>query len=358
MVASFMILFSQIAAIGAEDPFVEKLKKANKKDFDMTNTEFRIRIQGMPEILAGIIEKSGDRIIALATDPIVKKNALMWKMSAIPQMYNTFNYSKPLVAGLDSWAFCLQMKTYFKSEEGQKTFKEWNVLGLEATEQMELKIVALAKLVSPTGDISQVENFINSWVDDNPIQIPIFVRESILPALATGVGEEVLGTLQTVSELSSQLDDITKRITLYGNHLPKQARWQAELLLSELGTHEKIEIILTELGIIAEGLQQVGTVIEKSPEIITNERTAILEAFREERLETLDFLSSERIVLIDALQSERKIILQDVIEGFDKSIDHFFLRAAQLAGVCLIMFFSVGFIVLYWIFKYSRFLKK
>jgi hypothetical protein len=190
-----------------------------------------------------------------------------------------------------------------------------------------------------------------------------------------------------------QLDDITNRFIVYGDHLPKQARWQAELLLSDLGVNDKIETLIAELTTATQVLQQVGEIVEKSPDFITDERSAVLEVFRNERLETLsavnkqrietldtinqqrietqNFLTRERAAIIEALENERKIalevleserhavlnevesvgnrIVQDGIKELDKLIDHFFLRAAQLIGVCLIITFCFGGVGIYMI---------
>jgi len=184
---------------------------------------------------------------------------------------------------------------------------------------------------------------------------------------------------------------LSSGFTVYGDHLPKQARWQAELLLSDLGVNGKIETLIAELTTATQVLQQVGEVVEKSPDFITDERSAVLEVFRNERLETLsavnkqrietldtinqqrietlDFLNRERTAIIDALENERKIVLevleserhsvlnevesmrkrivQDAITSLDKLIDHFFIRAAQLVGVCLIILFSLGVVGIY-----------
>jgi len=215
----------------------------------------------------------------------------------------------------------------------------------------------------------------------------------MVPILSSGTGEKALSAFQAAAKIPYQLDDITNRLTVYGDHLPKQARWQAELLLSDLGMHEKIEILITELTTATQVLQQVGGVVEKSPEIIADERRAVLGVFRNERLETLsavnkqrietldtinqqrietlDFLAREKTAIIDALENERKIVLevleserhevlnevesmgnrivQDAIQELDNLIDHFFLRAAQLVGVCLIIIFCFGGVGIYMI---------
>jgi hypothetical protein len=69
----------------------------------MSPTELRIRMQELSVLCAGIIEKSGDEIIALTNDPVVKRKALLWKMNSIPAVYKAFYNPKPLIAMLDSW---------------------------------------------------------------------------------------------------------------------------------------------------------------------------------------------------------------------------------------------------------------
>jgi len=389
----FIMIGSLDDAAGKEDSFWDKFKKVNKKTFNMSPTELRIRMQELSVICAGIIEKSGDEIIALTNDPAVKRKALLWKMNSIPAVYKAFYNPKPLLAMLDSWALSLQMKQFFKSEAGQKAFGKWHIYGWDAAVLMETQMVELVKLMSPAGDISLAENFIQSWSDDHPIQIPFFVRESMVPLLSSGSAEKALSAFQAAAKLPYQLDDIANRFAIYGDYLPKQARWQAELLWSDLGVHEKVETLNAELTTVTQVLQQVGDVVEKSPDFIADERSAVLEVFRNERLETLsavnkqrietldtinqqrietlDFLTHERTAIIEALESERKIVLevleserhavlnevesmgnrivQDGIKELDKLIDHFFLRAAQLIGVCLIITFCFGGVGIYMI---------
>jgi hypothetical protein len=66
-------------AVAKEDSFWDKFKRVNKKSFNMPPTELRIRMQELSVLCAGIIEKSGDEIIALTNDPAVKKKRFCGK---------------------------------------------------------------------------------------------------------------------------------------------------------------------------------------------------------------------------------------------------------------------------------------
>ena len=104
---------------------------------------------------------------------------------------------------------------------------------------------------------------------------------------------------------------------------------------------------------------------------VNKQRIETLDTINQQRIETLDFLTREKTAIIDALENERKIVLevleserhavlnevesmgnrivQDGIKELDKLIDHFFLRAAQLVGICLIISFCFGGVGIYMI---------
>ena len=344
-------VFSIATAIGEESSFVENIQAKKETDFRLSAAEHKTYMREISSYCAGIVEKAADKIIALSDDRTVKRNALIWKMTSIPVIYETFSYKKPIFAGIDGWALCLQMKHYFESEDSQKAYGELNRIGFEAASQMESKVVELAKLMSRNGEISNPETFIEAWAKDNPIQMPLYVRTSIIPLLSSGIGEETLGTFEAVGELSSQVDDITDMLTIYGNHLPKQSRWQVEKLLSDLGTAESISILLTDLGIMTEVLQRVGTVFELLPGLIVDERTAILDAIRNERKIVLEALDSERREVMSDIKLIEHDMLLNAIEIINQSVDHFFWRAVQLIGACLVLFFTVEFIGIYLFIK-------
>jgi len=393
-------------AVANEGSFLEKFKSSKKKDFNLSAAELQIHMLSIADFCAGTTEKASDKIMELTDDPTVKINALRWKMYSIPIIYKTFYYPKPLQAMIDAWTLIIQMKQYFISGDGRKAFGELNIVGFEAATQMESKIIELAILMSRKEDISFPESFVEAWAKDNPIQMPLFVRTSITPFLSSGIGDETIGTFKAVGELTSQIDNITNILTVYGNQIPKQAKWQSELLLSELGTVETINILLSELRAANVALHQVGTTFELLPDLITSERAVLLETvqnerldtlaymsnerdaiikaiqsliaserntlletIKNERLDTLAYMSSERDAIVEAVQDERKEILsfvqrerlavindikligsdifKDANKSINKSIDHFFIRTAQFVGACLVLIMAAGLAGIY-----------
>ena len=200
-----------------------------------------------------------------------------------------------------------------------------------------------------------------------------FHRESIMPDYAKIMEDPDLGVLASVSRLSVGLPEIAYRLSVYNEYLPRQARWQAELLVNDVSSKEGIKATMEELSGLLEVLNRIIPLVEKIPDLIARERVAFLKALREERLatfesideqrvSTLDRFTQERVSTIEALREERIAALQDIDnmanQIVDKAltrteglIDHTFLRTAQLLGSVLILCFIIGLIAVLFLKK-------
>jgi flagellar motility protein MotE (MotC chaperone) len=101
--------------------------------------------------------------------------------------------------------------------------------------------------------------------------------------------------------------------------LPKQARWQADLLLMDMVDPSTLQQGLATAKALAESVNRVAPTVEHLPDSLAQERTALFNAVSQERTNTLaavdaqrqatlDFLRRERETIIDELRSERLVI--------------------------------------------------
>ncbi len=190
----------------------------------------------------------------------------------------------------------------------------------------------------------------------------------------------MLNTFQKLEHLAMNVEDISTQVFAYSNHLPKQARWQAELMLEDIEAKEKLNMTFEKMVRLSESFERAVAVLEQSPDLLARERIAGINALSNERVKTLEdidrqrllsleWLTNERITVLEALQKERMMVLDalekermaalEQIESFGDRIsekiiletkhliDHFYLRAAQLSGVI----FFVVFIAVYIIFR-------
>jgi hypothetical protein len=337
--------------------------------------ELSIRVQALAIPFSGMIEDAADEIMAKSSDENVRLQALLWKMNGIPILYAAVFQPDPAVAFLDVWAFIAQMVQYFGEGLGKDGLGKYHVIALDAARRMETRIMEMGRSVTDAPELSKPRALVHSWAAEHPIQSPLFYRESVVKEFADLIAEPGLSALGAVSRVSLGLEYFATWLGVYSEHLPRQARWQVELLVKQANAEGGIEVSVEQLAKLTEPLENVIAVVEKSPDLISRERVALLKALREERVatlesidqqrvatlesidvqrvSTLDWLTQERIVTIAALRQERVDATKDIeaisnrivetgLLSTEGLIDHFFLRTAQLLGGLLIICVVIG----------------
>ncbi len=354
----------------------------------MSSQELRVRVRAQARPLAGIIEKAADEIIAQSDDPEVRTKVLRTKTEAIPAVYEALFRKDPGAALIDASALVEQIRQEFTDGSNMVLDDNFKQIVLRAVEDMKqrLQVVYLATGASQE-DIDLFWVQIEEWAQRHPIEGSFAIRDSTANLLAKSNAATGGGLGAAISSAQEDLADFAVRADIYAEHLPRQARWQAQLLIEEMMAER----------IVAQAVDQVGTVpvsIETLPIDIGAERQALIEDLRREsllvgqwiraeRLESLGFVSAERQAILDYLTEERIVILEALtgerealIEALEEQraaafedlesivssalvqsrqdlIDHLFFRAAQLLAVVL-PFLLIGGLILVWFARRGR----
>ena len=115
---------------------------------------------------------------------------------------------------------------------------------------------------------------------------------------------------------SDTLENVSERLNTYAAHLPKQARWQAELLATGMTTGLRLERTLDDvhdLGTVARQasgfLEGIPALLDAERDLIAAERRAVLAGVDGQRLQTLavlkEYVTGERLALVTAVRDER-----------------------------------------------------
>jgi hypothetical protein len=336
---------------------------------EFTAMELKIRLNDYAVLFRGIVEESADHIINNTNDADIKRNALLWKIYAITTSQNAIYLIDPLVAALDIWTFCIQMRMFFTEGNGSQLFGEWQYIAINAAEQLENEIFNLAQAASGKADMPNAIKFVNSWAQENPIENLFFIRKSTNEYYAKILGARGFSLSETVGTLATSVFDIRQRLSIYTDQLPKQFKWQFEYfeyLIDDYIREIDIEGMQEKILSLTESLNRITQFIESSPELIDSTRILTLDEINRERIATLNAMHKELIVLLGALREERiatlseidrerietikalEILLAKALEEsknpINASIDHFFWRAIQLIFIAAILTFIILFI--------------
>ena len=350
------------------------------KSVESSALELSARNQSLLAVYSSEIEAAADKIME-SSSGVTRRQALVWKAEAIPVLQRSLLNTDPLAASIDAWAFILQMRAYFEQPAMKQRLGEFQPIVGETLNKMEAQMEQLLQQAAPSADIAAVKQKVASWAEAHPIDASLSGRQSADVELIRRTEQSDLGAAASVKALAESIGDITARLDSYNTYLPKQARWQAELLLSDAAADPEMRTAMTNLETVSRALEKTSNSVEHMPELVGQTRAAVLadvegqrlaiQTFiRQERLETLDALKHERIatvadmrkerlaatedlrgerqIVLDALHAEEAVVMKDLdaarakaLDDFDSRsrgmIDHFFVRALELVLLTLVL---------------------
>ena len=272
------------------------------------------------------VELAADQIIAENSDPQVRKNALLWKMNSIASCFQAASRRDPLGAYFDIWILNKQSLSLFNNPSDSPLFGESQGIAISATQEIETIMAEVLDLIGD--DLPVNEAFVNAFAQEHPINDLYFKRASITANYTKYIdsikikGPELLGV---VGDIDQQLDQIQRLSSMYAEFLPKQARWNGELMIMEtlqsnavIASLQNMSLAANGVATIADTTQTIPSLIERERNLLNDsisaERVATMEALEKMRSATLNSFQEERIAVMAQIESERDMVLNAVQE--------------------------------------------
>lgn len=288
--------------------------------------ELAARNRSLLAVYSSELEQAADRILLAAADDSARRQALEWKAEAIPTLQATLLNRDPLAATMDAWGYLVQMQTYLRQPAVAHAFGGSEPVASAALQHMVEQMEQLVLRAAPTANLADLRRRVRGWADAHPLQGNWGGRESVDAEFIKLVGQGDVGALASLRALQEGLGDVTARLDAYNAYLPKQARWQAELLVGDLGRDPQFRSTAASLIKASQALDQVSATLAQVPQLagqagaevnatVDAQRQAAQAFFREERLETQAFLAQQREAAQAGVQEERLAATADLRGG-------------------------------------------
>ena len=115
-----------------------------------------------------------------------------------------------------------------------------------------------------------------------------------------------------VGNLDGQIDQFQKLSALYAEFLPKQARWQAELLVLDMVEGHATQTVLADMNSATDSVRQIAGVVEAVPELVARERDILRQTIVEERVATMDNLGQMQSATMSGLKQIQSDTVQEM----------------------------------------------
>ncbi len=300
---------------------------------DVSARELRIRTTNYALTFSQTVEIAADSILKLTTDRSVAHNALVWKVYAVAAIHRSAALPDPLMAWIDSQVLTYQSRDFFATGNGKSLFGAQQPLALEATRfiegELDRSIELSGQKVNP-----DLQSQIREFASEHPLRNAYFFRPSPVELLAKYLGQDQVSGLQAVGSMTEMMEQLSLRLNLYTELLPRTGRWQAELMLAELADSSRSSTYIDVLSRI-EAMETLNAFLLSAPDLVEEQREILLEAVGQQRLafesalekyvagateEILAGITPEREAAMAELDRIMQAEIQEAVTRLDASI--------------------------------------
>lgn len=320
------------------------------EDVAVSQQQVRLRLRALIEPLSGAIVASADRIMVGTTDRAVRREALVWKLEAVPALREALFRPNPFVAAMDTWVLTIQMGTYFESGPGRAALGDAAPAAVTTCQALSAEIERIAASMTKSGDVSDVREFAQKWAGEHPIQHSIASRESTLSRVTERELQETFTTVEIAGNVVVTLDDLSRRMDIFSAQLLDQARWQAEVFAMDQAAMLGVDRVMplaenaarsadravAVLDRMSPALEDLVAVATQAPGLMTAELSRMTDFVHEQREAALKQLAEERVAAVrdlgGAAKAERVALVADIERISQEAVKQASWRATQLFG--------------------------
>jgi hypothetical protein len=272
--------------------------------------EYSITFAAEVDVAAAGIERR-------TSDAAIRRNAVLWRVRAIPEMRKACFRLEPVSGLVDAWILARQMDQLFSDGAGAGAFGPFQSEAVAVSHGLleQMRTIGASIAVSPQTRTEFERKFIDPWLVDHPLQDMTFVRQSPIARFAEQARESGQG-LESVGTMEELAVTLAQQARIYLADLPRQVHGEVDLLRSDMLPEERVASLQSDLHTGAAAADRIAGAAEGITPLVLSERPIILEELSRQRGLLMDALSVEGDRTVDAMvramAAERGELLRNV----------------------------------------------
>lgn len=303
----------------------------NAADSETSALEFRAVANKLAIRVPGLVELTGDRMLARTFDPELRRRALLWKLDGTAAFQQALFRTDPLGAAVETWTLAIQVQDAVESKALRDTFGNLQPIAQEGARSITAAIEDETRFIvrRPEG-FARLKEFVTEWAHEHPISLPFSTRPSIQALLAQIASSQNLGLVEVFGATTASLADLSTKLDIYAAALPKSIRWEGEVAAIDasgtdtgrlaLATLQSANAVLGRAGTLLsnEGMKELSGATVSS---LRSERVAVLGDIDRQRIDTLDRLGQERAAVLSGVDGQRTATLADLDKKIARGLE-------------------------------------
>jgi len=278
----------------------------------------RLRMHEYSITFAAAVDVAATAIEQQSADAAIQRNALIWRVRAIPEMRKACFRLEPVAALVDAWILARQMDQLFSQGAGTSAFGTLQPEAVTVSRVLvqQLRDIAGSIAVSPQTLEDFEHKFVDPWVSEHPLRDVSFVRESPIARFAdqSRASGDVFQSVGTMEDLAVTL---SQQARIYLADLPRQVRAEVDLMRSDLLPPQDLATMRGDLHVSAAAADRLASTAEGLPAILLNERRIVLEEMNRQRAMVMEAVSLERARAVDPIISAFAAERAELLRSFE-----------------------------------------
>ncbi len=306
---------------------------------------------------------------ASAADAATREAVLRFRLGVVAELTRASTGLSPRVSLLDTWAFAEQLRAWLGEGDEAQQLGPAQAAARALAADLADGAESVARRTAGAQFMSY-RTFVRDYVRQHPLTGPPFARDSVLAAWSARAGR--VDPLRADGTVAQALGDVSDRMRIYGERVPKMGLWEAELALDRAGVdggtyREALSKVDAELA-------HISTLADTSPalvrEAVGNLRASLREtadrldaawahslvALREEREALNTEVGAQRRELTSSFDEQRAKISSDAARIAERAVDvswrelkSLVREAMALAILAMVLAFGMPFAAGYWV---------
>jgi len=273
---------------------------------DVRMENLRARMYEYSITFAAEVDLAATAIERRTTDATVRRNAVLWKVRAIPEMRKACFRLEPIAALIDAWTFARQMDQFWSGGAGADALGTLQPEAVEVSRRLvdQVRTIGNSIAVSPEAAADFERRVIDSWLTAHPLRDTSFARESPMARFADQ-SRASGDTLQSVGTMEDLAIGVTQQARIYLADLPRQIRGELDLMRYDILTAEDVSALQGDLHVSAAAANRIASTAETISPLVLNERRIVL-----------DELNRQRALVMSAVSLEREQAIAGIVRAF------------------------------------------
>jgi hypothetical protein len=202
-------------------------EQADIKPWPEIRSDFRVetlraRLYEYSITFAAEVDLTASSIEQRTTDATIRRNALLWRIRAIPEMRKACFRMEPVSGLVDAWTLSRQMDQLFGEGAGAGAFGTFQPEAVAVSRRLvdQMREIGGSIATSPEARAGFEHRIIDPWVAEHPLRDITFVRDSPVARFAEQV-RTLGGVSQSVGTVEELAISLSQQARIYLADLPR-----------------------------------------------------------------------------------------------------------------------------------------